>query len=78
MHHGQYTRLDPLLPIDGEVTIDVARAVGPADDPFQICKSVTLGRQENSWRIELAPRAYRIWASYRVTARERSRLARNY
>ena len=58
------------LPIDREVTINVARASGPSIDRPQPCKSVRLGRQEQSWRIELAPGSYRIWASCTMSARD--------
>jgi len=58
------------LPIDREVTINVARAVSPSNDRFETCKSVTLSRQEDTWRIELAPGEYRIWATCTITTRD--------
>lgn len=59
-----------LLPIEREVTIHVERAVGPAFDRPQPCKSVRLGRQEHSWEIELAPGCYRVRATCTIAARD--------
>jgi len=58
------------LSIDSAVTIDVARAVGPSNDRFEKCKSVTLSRQEHSWGIELAPGEYRIWATCTIAVKD--------
>jgi len=58
------------LSIDREVTIDVARAVGPSKDRFEKCKSVTLSRQEHRWGIELAPGEYRIWATCTIAVKD--------
>ena len=62
------------LPIDREVTINVAKAVRPSSDRFQIYKSVTLSRQEHSWEIELAPGEYRIWATCTMTVKDIARV----
>jgi serine/threonine protein kinase len=58
------------LTIDREVTINVAKAVRPSSDQFQIDKSVTLSRQERSREIELAPGEYRIWATSTMTTKD--------
>ena len=58
------------LPIDREVTIDVAKAVSPSDDGSLTCKSVRLSRHEHTWRIELEPGEYRICATWTIIAKD--------
>jgi len=58
------------LSIDRAVTINVARAASPSHDRFEKCKSVTLGRQEHRWEIELAPGQYRIWATCTIAVKD--------
>lgn len=57
------------LPIDREVTINVAKAVHPSSGRFLIDKSITLSNQAHSWKIDLVPGEYRIWATCAMTVK---------